>query len=55
MDKEYIEDAEDFIIFCSESKVGRDIESAPKEYPCIIVYKELPGWYDYIFVYLTDF
>ena len=55
MDKEYIEDEEQFRIFCSERRVGRDIEYPPNEYPCIIVYKEYCGWYDYIYVYLSNF
>lgn len=55
MNKEYIEDEEQFRTFCSEYRVGGDIENPPYEYPCIIVYKEYCGWYDYTFVYLSDF
>ena len=55
MDKEYIDNKEQFEIFCSEYRVGRDIVNSPSEYPCIIVYKEYCGWYDYEYVYLTDF
>ena len=55
MDKEYIKDLEDFRIFCSEHRIGKDIEYPPNEYPCVIVYREIMGWYDYTYVYLTDF
>jgi hypothetical protein len=55
MDKDYIEDEEQFETFCSEHRIRKDIENPPYEYPCIIVYKEIMGWYDYTYVYLNDF
>jgi hypothetical protein len=55
MNKELIFDEEDFKNFCEEYRAGKDIEGIPSEYPCIIVYKEYIGYYDYEFIYLTDF
>lgn len=55
MNREYIEDEEQFKEFCSQYRVGRYIENPPKEYPCIILWIEIMGWYEYEFVYLSDF
>jgi hypothetical protein len=54
MRKELLCDSDDFKTFCSEYGVEENMEY-PKEFPCIIVYKEYCGWLDYEFVYLTDF
>ena len=55
MNKELLFDEENFKEFCEECRAGRDIKGSPSEYPCIIVYKEYMGFYDYEFVYLIDF
>ena len=55
MYKELLFNDEEFKEFCKVRRAGQDIKGAPSEYPCIIVYKECIGFYDYEFVYLTDF
>lgn len=55
MHKEYIDNEEEFKKFCSERRIGRDIESPPTEYPCIIVYTEHCGYYEYEYVYISDY
>lgn len=55
MRKEYIDNEEEFKEFCSETGIGKDIDSPPTEYPCIIVYKEYCGYYEYEYVYLNEF
>ena len=55
MEKELLCDLDDFKTFCSEYRVGENIDYPPEEFPCVIVYKEYLGWYDYEYVYLTDF
>ena len=55
MNKELLSSLDDYITFCKESRAGKDIDCPPANYPCIIVFKEYCGWYDYEYVYLTDF
>lgn len=55
MYKELLFNDEEFKEFCEVCRAGKDIIGNPSEYPCVIVYKEYIGFYDYEFVYLTDF